>query len=120
MLTPAQLVALQGAMRLTLDLTCTLIQRAAPSPSAWATDEPVWTTVAGPVAAGMSEPTRQQLALYGGVIGAQRAWVVSLPYGTPVARGDQLSIAGRVLRVQADLSLGSYSTLTQVLATEVQ
>lgn len=119
MLSATQLAALQAAATQTLDLSAT-IQRKSVASTSYATDEESWAQLGtGPVNAGMSEPTRTQLALYAGVIGSQRAWVVSLPYGTPVARDDQLLIAGRTLRVQADLSLGSYSTLYQVLATEV-
>lgn len=118
MLSATQLAALQAAATRTLDLAGCVIQRKSVTGSSYGTDEEAWAPVGAAVNAGMSEPTRTQLALYAGIIGSQRAWVVSLPYGTPVARDDRLLIAGRTLRVQEDLSLGSYSTLYQVLATE--
>lgn len=71
------------------------------------------------VMAGMSQPTAGQLANYDFLIGALAAWQVKLPYGTPVATQDHLSIAGQTLVVQVILYPRSFASVITVLASEI-
>lgn len=118
MIDAAALAQMQATAAQSLDIPGCVVRRKTTTLSAYATAEETWSDVAA-VSAGMAEPKSQLLQQFAARIASQRAWVVSLPYGTDVRRDDELVLAGRTLRVQADLSLGSYSTLNQVLATEV-
>lgn len=118
MLDARQLTSLQAFAATTLDIAGCLVQRATTVNNEYGHVVETWVTTAT-VQAGMNEPGRAMQQQFADRIGVLTPWLVSLPFGTDVARGDQLVLAGQTLRVQANLSVGSYSTLAQVLATEV-
>lgn len=119
MLSPAQLAALQAAATKTLDLVAKIERQSGTTQDGKGHIVENWTVLSAAVACGLSEPTPRQMQLYANLIAGHRAWIVSLPYGTGIQRNDRVTISGQVMRAQVDISLGSYSTLTQVLATQI-
>lgn len=119
MIPATELAAMQAVAAASLDITGCQIQRATPADDGYGHTTKTWATIAT-VTAGMAKPSAQVMTQYAGRIGALASWVVSLPLGTDVKADDQLLIIGQTLRVQADLTQSSYSTLTQVLATEIR
>lgn len=119
MLSAAQLTSLQGFATKTLDLTANTSRNTATGTDAWGTPNETFTAVLTGVACGLSEPSPKQMQLYATLIGSERAWIVSFAFGSDVKRNDRITISGVTMRVQIDISLGSYSTLTQVLAVTV-
>lgn len=115
-----ELAILQATASASLDIPDVQIQRANPTDDGYGhkVKGNTWATIAT-VNAGMSEPRANVMTQYAARIGTLVAWTVSFPLGTDVKADDQILISGQTLRVQADLSVGSYSTLTQVLATEI-
>lgn len=101
-----------------LDLDC-IIQRATKTPDAWGTETETWATVAT-LKSGMKSPTPSMLDLYAEQLGAKLAWQVNFTWGTDVRIQDRLTIGTDTMIVQAILSQQSYSTLTTVLAAEIQ
>lgn len=119
MLDSRQLTAIQGFAARTLDLTCT-ITRATLTPTNIGASAST-ATVASGVACGLATPSAALLAVLAtDAVGDVPQWVVSLPAGTDVRVGDVLAIGADRLRVQALRTPQSYSTLVQVLATEVR
>lgn len=119
-LSVAQLTRLRAVATAALDLTGIVVQRPARTFDNYGTYSETLTTLAT-VAGAWAKPTASVMAQYAGLIGAQAAWVVRLPWGTAIRNGDQLSMpSGDTLTVQADLSESSYSTCVRVLATEVR
>lgn len=123
MIDAATLAALQASAALTLDLTAQVTRNTATGTDVWGHPNEQWTAVlqngSPNVACALTEPSAQVMAQYAALIGSQRAWKVSFPYGTDVKRNDRIAVGGQTMRVQVDETLGSYSTLTQVLATEI-
>ncbi len=117
----AELAAMAALAASSLDISGCQVQRI-PSPltqTAGGHASADYATIAT-VNAGMAKPSAGVMAVYAGIIGTREAWVVSLPLGTSVQTNDQLLINGLTLRVEADLTQSSYSTLTQVLAATVR
>ena len=120
MLDSRQLTAAQRFAATTLDLVAqTTRNTASGTTDAWGHANETWTTINASVACGMSDPSPMQMQKYATLIGSARAWKVSFPWGTDLKRDDRVIVLGQTLRVQVDISIGSYSTLTQVLATEI-
>ena len=119
MLSANELATIQATATASLDIAGCQVQRKTTAPDTHGYQTETWVTHAT-VKAGLGKPTASFMALYAELIGNRTAWVVSLPLGTDVQRDDQLLIIGQTLRVQADLTQSSYSTLTQVLATEIR
>ena len=116
MLNAAQLASMQAFAARTLDLTANTTRNTATGANVWGTPNETWTAMLTGVACGLSEPTPKQMQVYATLIGSPRAWIVSFPFGSDVKRDDRISVNGTTMRAQIDISLGSYSTLTQVLA----
>lgn len=114
-----ELAALQAVAAASLDISGCAVQRATTTDDGYGHNVKTWATHAT-VSAGMAKPSAQIMQQYAARIGALSSWVVSLPLGTDVRADDQLILAGVTVRVQADLTQSSYSTLTQVLATEIR
>lgn len=122
MLDTRQLTALQSYASRTLDLSAQITRNTGTGSDIWGHPNETWTPVpasGAAVACALTEPSAQVMAKYADLIGSQRAWKVSFPYGTDIKRNDRIAVGGQTMRVQVDETLGSYSTLTQVLATEV-
>lgn len=120
LLSAAQLAALRSTATASLDLSGIVIQRPTRVFDTYGTYSETLTTIAT-VAGGWAKPSASVMTQYAGLIGAQAAWVVRLPWGTAVRNGDLLAMpSGDTLTVQADLSESSYSTCVRVLATEVR
>lgn len=99
------------------DLDCTIL-RATRTPEPQGGASLTWSPLAT-LKVGMAEPKASQLRNYQYMVGSLAVWIVQLPYGTDIRHGDRLSIAGKMLEVQVDLSPQSYNMLTTVIATEV-
>lgn len=119
MLDAATLIALQNAATMTLDLVAVTQRNTGTGTDAWGHPSETWLTVNASIACGLTEPNAQQMQIHAALIGSSRAWKVSFPYGTDIKRNDRITVGGQTMRVQVDETLGSYSTLTQVLATEI-
>ena len=119
MIPATELAAMQAVATASLDIASCVVQRATTADDGYGHAVKTWATIAT-VAAGMAKPSAQVMHIYAARIGALASWVISLPLGTDVKADDHLLIIGQTLRVQADLTQSSYSTLTQVLATEIR
>lgn len=120
LLSAAQLARLRAVVTASLDLAGIVIQRPTRTPDTYGAYSQTLATLAT-VAGGWAKPTAAVMTQYAGLIGAQAAWVVRLPWGTAIRNGDLLAMpSGDTLTVQADLSESSYSTCVRVLATEVR
>lgn len=119
MLDPRQLTSLQGFAGRTLDLTAKIERNTGNGTDGMGHPTETWTTLASAAPCGLSEPSAGKLQQYAALIGSAQAWQVSFLYTTDVARNDRLTIGGQIMRVQVNMTLGSYSTLTQVLATAI-
>jgi len=119
MLSAAQLAAFRAASTRVLDMTAD-IQRNTPGADGYGHQTASWAAVATGVACGLNKPSAALLQAYAAKLGALQSWLVSLPYGTTISEGDRVIVGGQTLLVQADVSLSSYSTLVQVLASEVR
>ena len=120
LLSAAQLAALRSTATASLDLSGIAIKRPTRVFDTYGTYSETLTTLAT-VAGAWAKPSAAVMTQYAGLIGAQAAWVVRLPWGTGVRNGDLLAMpSGDTLTVQADLSESSYSTCVRVLATEVR
>lgn len=118
-LSAAQLARFQTVATAALDVSGIVIKRPTRTQNAWGGYAETLATVAT-VAGAWAQPNAAIMQQYAGVIGAQKAWVVRLPYGTDVRRDDQLAMpSGDTLTVQATLSARSYATCVRVLATEI-
>lgn len=115
----AVLAAAQAVASASLDIPGCQVQRKSVTVSTYGHQVETFATIAT-VNAGMAKPSAGVMAVYTGLIGTRESWVVSLPLGTTVARDDQLLINGLTLRVEADLTQSSYSTLTQALVTVIR
>lgn len=115
----AELTAMAALAASSLDIAGCQVQRNTPTVSVSGHATESWVTLAT-VACGMAKPSANTMANYAGLIGTREAWVVSLPLGTNVARNDQIVVNGLTLRVEADLTQSSYSTLTQVLVATIR
>lgn len=119
MIPAKELAILQATAAASLDIPGAQIQRATTVDDGYGHATKTWETLAT-LNAGMNEPRASVMQQYAAKIGTLVSWVVSFPLGTDIKPDDQILILGQTLRVQADLSVGSYSTLTQVLATEIR
>lgn len=117
MIPAAEMAALQAVAASSLDIAGALVQRATPASDGAGHQTLTWATIAT-VAAGLAKPSAAIMREYAARIGTLESWVVSLPYGTDCQEGDRVLVSGQTLTVQADVSISSYSTLKQVLATE--
>lgn len=117
--TATELTDLRSDAATWLDLTCD-IQRATTAADAWGGQSASWATLSSGVACGLARPSQAIMQQYASKVGSMQVWLVSLPYGTTIAEGDRLTVDSQTLLVQADLSQSSYSTLAQVLASEVR
>jgi hypothetical protein len=103
-----------------LDLNC-IIQRKTETLDAWGTSTTIWDTISpSGLKAGMKSPSPSMLMIYAEQIGAKLAWQVNFPWGTDVQIQDHIIIGNDTMIVQAILSQQSYSSLTTVLAVEIQ
>lgn len=121
MLNSAQLTALRAATTATMDLSGISVKRATRTPTNTGGYTQTQTTVASGLVGGWTQPSAGIMQQYAGVIAGLASWVVRLPYGTSVRRGDTLVMpSGDTLLVQADLSERSYPLCVRVLATELR
>jgi hypothetical protein len=124
LLSSAQLAAMQAAQNLTLDFKasasngCQVLRRTV-APGAQGGPTGTFANHGSQVDAAMAEPSDNTRATYAAQLGTRQSWMISLPFGTDVLVGDRVMVNGLTLDVVADLSKGSYSTLTQVLAAKV-
>lgn len=121
MINAAQLAFLQATANRTLDLTAKIERDTNPSTVQDGKGHKAesWTVLQVTQPCALAEPTPREMQLYAGEIAGRRAWKVSFAFGTDVQRNDRLTVSGQRMRVQVDETLGSYSTLTQVLATQI-
>lgn len=122
MLSTAELTALQAVATSALDTTAD-IQRNTPAADGYGHQTASWAPIATGVRCGLAKPNAHTLAAYAGLIGSLSVWLISLPYGTTVRVSptpDRIVTNGQTLQVVADLSISGYSTLVQVLASEVR
>lgn len=119
MIPAPELAALRAVATSALDMAGAVVQRATLADDGYGHQTQTWATITT-VAAGLAKPTAAIMQAYAARIGTRESWVASLPYGTDCAEGDRLVVSGQTLTVQADLSVSSYSTLKQVLATAIE
>lgn len=115
----AELAAMAATASASLDIPGCQVQRKSVTPDTYGHPSETWATIAT-VTVGMAKPSAGVMAAYAGLIGTRESWVVSLPLGTTIARDDTLLVSGLTLRVEADLTQSSYSTLSQVLVTAIR
>ncbi len=119
MINPQTMAAMQTLAASAFDAAATLT-RNSPTPDAYGSQAESWAVVwTGNVA--LAKPTGGQMQAYANVVGDLVTWLVKLPFGTTVYRGDKVTLStGDVLLVQVVLTPHSYGTTQMVLATEVR
>lgn len=118
MIPASELASLQAAAAAALDTACTIERATKTSDGAGGFAETLSTVAT--CQAGLSQPSGQLLQNYAYLIGAADTWQVRVPVGTDVAHNDQLSLGGRLMRVQVILSPRSYATTLTLLASTIQ
>ncbi len=117
----AEMTAIRTEALAILSIDCA-IQRKTTAKDAWGSETETFATVVS-VKVGIQVIMRHtpgDLLAYADLIGARTAWRVNFPYSTDVRLQDHLVVGTDTMVVQAILNQQSYSSLTTVLAGEIQ
>ncbi len=119
MISASDLASIQAAAATLLDTACTVTRNTSTAATVYGARQSSITTIYSGQCS-MAKPTAGQMQAYANVVGNLVTWIIKLPYGTAVERGDTITIGTDVLTVQAVLNPHSLAALTLLLATEVR
>jgi hypothetical protein len=115
-----EMTAIRAVVTASLDLSCQIQRKTAPTQNADGYQVDNYTTIAT-VNCNLTEPTTAMLQSYASLIGADQAYKARFSWNIDVKRDDQLIISGLpALRVQMVDDVSSYSADTTALVTVVR
>lgn len=79
-----------------------------------------WPTLAATVAAGMAEPSGNELANFDFMIADKIAWKLHVPIGTDIREQDHILVEGQTLEVHVILTPRSYPALLSAIVAEIK
>lgn len=118
LLTAAEIADLQSIASTSLDKSCDIYRKTAPTADVYGSQVPNYTKIAT-TTCGMAQPSANHLTNYDFMIGSEASWLVRLPKGTDIHYQDHIVVESQTLEVHVLLTPQSYSIFTNVLCAEI-